>query len=178
MTKSPKPLFIDFSWIQDFAYVLIDYECGLIEYGYGMFRSTLLEFTLYTKREVAEAIKAIGKVPAYTVLWKQADLNLTDVPTREFLAFEQSKNVYGEVDPAYGKVKEYTELEGEELPGSGLSARQMARVINFLKKNGNYSLSNTQDTGNCQYAAVQRSNQHAFEEVYCHENVQKSQLLQ
>ena len=93
-----------------------------------------LEFTLYTKREVAEAIKEIGKVPAYTTLLKQADLNLTDVPTRECLAFEQSKNVYGEVDPAYGKVKEYTELEGEELPGSGLSARQMARVINFSKR--------------------------------------------
>ena len=113
-----------------------------------------LELTLYTKREVAEAIKEIGKVPAYTVIWKQVDLNLTDVPTREFLAFEQSKNVYGEVDPSYGKVKEYTELEREELPGSGLSAREMARVINFLKKNGNYSLSNTQDMGNCQYAAV------------------------
>ena len=118
-----------------------------------------LEFTLYTKREVAEAIKEIGKVPAYTVLWKQADLNLTDVPTKGCLAFEQSKNVYGELDPSYGKVKEYTELEGEELPGSGLSARQMARVINFLKKNGNYSLSNTQDMGNCQYAAVQRGTQ-------------------
>ena len=118
-----------------------------------------MEFTLYTKREVAEAIKEIGKVPAYTALWKRADLNLTDVPTKECLAFEQSKNVYGEVDPSYGKVKEYTELEGEEFPGSGLSARQMARVINFLKKNGNYSLSNTQDMGNCQYAAVQRSTQ-------------------
>ena len=118
-----------------------------------------MEFTLYTKREVAEAIKEIGKVPAYTTLWKQADFNLTDVPTRECLAFEQSKNVYGEVDPAYGKVKEYTELEGEELPGSGLSARQMARVINFLRKNGNSSLSNTQDMGNCQYAAVQRGTQ-------------------
>ena len=118
-----------------------------------------LEFTLYTKREVAEAIKEIGKVPAYTTLWKQADLNLTDVPTRECLAFEQSKNVYGEVDPSYGKVKEYTELEGEELPGSGLNARQMARVINFLKKNGDYSLSNTQEMGNCQYAAVQRGTQ-------------------
>ena len=45
------------------------------------------------------------------------------------------------------------------MSGSGLSARQMARVINFLKKNGNYSLSNTQDMGNCQYAAVQRGTQ-------------------
>ena len=35
----------------------------------------------------------------------------------------------------------------------------MARVINFLRKNGNYSLSNTQDMGNCQYAAVQRGTQ-------------------
>ena len=111
------------------------------------------------KQEVAEAIKEIGKVPAYTTLWKQADLNLTDVPTRECLAFESSKKVYAEVDPAYGKVKEYPELEGEELPGSGLNARQMARVINFLKKNGSYSLSNTQDMGNCQYAAVQRGTQ-------------------
>ena len=111
------------------------------------------------KREVAEAIKEIGKVPAYTTLWKQVDLKLTDVPTKECQAFENSKNVYGEVDASYGKIKEYTELEGEELPSSGLSARQMARVINFLKKNGNYSLSNTQDMGNCQYAAVQRGTQ-------------------
>ena len=114
---------------------------------------------LYMKREVAEAIREIGKVPAYTTLWKQADLNLTDVPTRECLAFEQSKNVYGQVDPSYGRIKEYVELEGEELPGSGLSARQMARVINFSKKNDNYSLSNTQDMGNCKYAAVQRGTQ-------------------
>ena len=118
-----------------------------------------MEFTLYTKREVAEAIKEIGKVPAYTALWKQADLKLTDVPTKECQAFENNRNVYGEVDASYGKVKEYTELEGEELPGSGLNARQMARVINFLKKNGNYSLSNTQDLGNCQYTAVQRGTQ-------------------
>ena len=81
------------------------------------------------------------------------------MPTRECLAFEQSENVNSEVDPSYGKVKEYKELEGEELPESGLSARQMARVINFLKKNGNYSLSSTQDMGNCQYAAVQRGTQ-------------------
>ena len=118
-----------------------------------------LEFTLYTKREVAEAIKEIGKVPAYTTLWKQADLNLTDVPTRECLAFEESKNVYGQVDPSYGRIKEYVEREGEEHPGSGLRARQMARVINFLKRNGNYSLSNTQDLGNCQYVAVQKGTQ-------------------
>ena len=58
------------------------------------------------KREVAEAIKEIGKVPAYTTLWKQADLKLTDVPTKECQAFENSKNVYGEVDASYGKIKE------------------------------------------------------------------------
>ena len=51
-------------------------------------------------------------------------------------------------------------VRGEELPGTGgLSARQMARVIYFLKSNGNFSLSQTQDVGNCQYAAVQRGTQ-------------------
>ena len=80
-------------------------------------------------------------------------------PPENVWPLRRSKNVYGQVDPSYGKIKEYAELEGEELPGSGLSARQMARIINFLKKNGNYSLSNTQDMGNCQYAAVQRGTQ-------------------
>ena len=108
---------------------------------------------------MAEAIREIRKVPPYITLSKQAELNLIDAPTRECLAFEESKNVYGQVDPSYGRIKEYLELEGEELSGSGLSARQMARVINFLKKNGNYSLFNTQNFGNCQYAAVQRGTQ-------------------
>ena len=39
LTQCPKPLFVDFSWILDFTYMLIDYECGLIEYGYGMFQN-------------------------------------------------------------------------------------------------------------------------------------------
>ena len=125
----------------------------------GVPECTAFEFTLYMKRKVAEAIREIGKVPAYTTLWKQANIDLTDVPTRECLAFEESKNVYGQVDPSYERIKEYVELEGEELPGSGLSARQMARDINFLKKNGNYSLFNTQDLGNCQYTSVKRGTQ-------------------
>ena len=31
----------------------------------------------------------------------------------------KSKFLYGQVDPPYGRIKEYVELEGEELIGSG-----------------------------------------------------------
>ena len=113
------------------------------------------------EREALAAIAEVKKIPAFTTVWHLRDMQgLYDPLTRESTAFQNSKNVYQDVDPNCAKIKEYKELEGEELPGSGgLSARQMARVIYFLKSNGGYSLAQTQDVGNCQYAAVQRGTQ-------------------
>ena len=130
------------------------------------------------KREVAEAIKEIGKVPAYTVVWKQADLHLTDVPTRECLAFEESKNVYGQVDPSYGKIKEYAELEGEELPGSGLSCQANGQDHKLPQKE--WQLLPVKHTGYGElpiccctegHTVKERGDQHAPEKIYDHENV-------
>ena len=90
------------------------------------------------EREALAAIAEVKKVPAFTTVWHLRDMpGLYDPLTRESTAFQNSKNVYQDVDPNCAKIKEYKELEGEELPGSGgLSARQMARVIYFLKSNG------------------------------------------
>ena len=117
--------------------------------------------TLYTKEDVAAALAEIKKVAEFNTFWTMAEIEgLPDPLSREAAAFENSKREYQLVDGSYPKVKEYKELEGEILPGSGgMSAREMARLINFLKVNGNYSLCQTQDVGNCQYAAVQRGTQ-------------------
>ena len=110
--------------------------------------------TLYTKKDIKLAIEELKKTPEYVEVWTLEN----DPPnlSREAQAFQRSTIENGEVDPAYPAILEYEELEGELLPGSSLNARQLARVINFLKTNGNFSLLQTQDMGNCQYAATQR----------------------
>ena len=157
-----KPLFAHFSWIRDRAHGLIDYDYGIMKFGYALISVCApIDFTLYTDADTRAALAEIKKIPAFTEVWRLVDMQgLFDPLTREGLAFQGSKIIYTEVDPSCAEIKEYEELEGEELPGSGgLSARQMARVIYFLKSNGNFSLSQTQDVGNCQYAAVQRGTQ-------------------
>ena len=136
------------------------------------------------KREVAEAIKEIGKVPAYTTLWKQADLNLTDVPTRECLAFEQSKNVFGEVDPSYGKVKEY------RVGGGGVAWVRTQCQTNgqsYKLPQKEWQLLPVKHTGYGElpiccctegHSIKKGGDQHAPEEVPHHEDVQAPPILQ
>ena len=94
---------------------------------------------------------------------------LYDPLTKESTAFQNSKNVYQDVDPNCAKIKEYKELEGEELPGTGgLSARQNGQSYLFLEEQwGLFPCSNT-GWGNCQYAAVQRGTQFKREVTSIH----------
>ena len=70
------------------------------------------------------------------------------------LAFQNSQKIYTEKQ---GKpVNEYLELEKEDSIGCRLSARFMARIIAYLRVNGGYTIVQTQELGNCLYAAFLR----------------------
>ena len=70
------------------------------------------------------------------------------------LAFQNSQVIYTEKQ---GKaVNEYLELEKEDSIGCRLSARYMARIIAYLRVNGGYTIVQTQELGNCLYAAFLR----------------------
>ena len=59
--------------------------------------------------------------------------------------------------PEGKRPPEYTELGNFPHPFmSRISAREMAKLIAFLKGNGGYSLITTQELGNCLWASVQR----------------------
>ena len=127
------------------------------------------------------AIAEVKKVPAFTTVWHLRDMQgLYDPLTKESTAFQNSKNVYQDVDPNCAKIKEYKELEGEELPGSGgLSARQMARVIYFLEEQwGLFPCSNTGcgqlPVCSCTkgYPAKKGGYQHTHQKIYGGKNVQ------
>ena len=86
---------------------------------------------------------------------------LEDVPVDdvEGQAYQNCRNIKAEIDPDAPKIKLYTELKDELIPGSKLTGQVMARLISFLKQHGHYTAVQTQDLGNCLYAAVLRGTQ-------------------
>ena len=111
--------------------------------------------TLFMKREVQVAVDALKQVGSYIEVWKVEDF-LEDVPVDdvEGQAYQNCRNIKAEIDPDAPKIKLYTELKDELIPGSKLTGQVMARLISFLKQHGHYTAVQTQDLGNCLYAVV------------------------
>ena len=135
----------------------------MIIYDYGMFKFSVcapLVMTLYTKNEVDRAINNLKQVAEFTTVWHSADFQ-DDVPADDLegQAFLNCKIIETEIDPDAPKIKLYTELKDEIIPGAQMTGQVMARLISFLKQNGNYSTVQTLDMGNCMYAAFLRGTQ-------------------
>ena len=116
--------------------------------------------TLFTKQEVQAAVDGLKQVGSYIEVWKMEDF-LDDVPVDdvEGQAYQSCRNLKAEIDSDAPKVKLYTELKDEQIPGSKLTGQVMARLISFLKQHGHYTAVQTQDLGNCMYAAILRGTQ-------------------
>ena len=89
--------------------------------------------TLFTKREVQVAVDALKQVGSYIEVWKMEDF-LEDVLVDdvEGQAYQNCRNIKAENDPDAPKIKLYTELKDELIPGSKLTGQVMARLISFL----------------------------------------------
>ena len=120
--------------------------------------------TLYMKQEVQAAVDGLKQVGSYIEVWKMDDF-LEDVAVDdvEGQAYQNCRNIKAEIDPEAPKVKLYTELKDEQTPGRKLTGQVMARLISFLKQHGHYTAVQTQDLGNCLYAAVLRGTQMKME---------------
>ena len=145
-----------------FTYVLFIYTCVLCNFGSVLIFSVCapLEMTLFMKEEVEAAVNGLKQVAGYTEVWKMQDF-LEDVLVDdvEGQAYQSCRNLKVEIDPEAPKVKLYTELKDEQIPGSKLTGQVMARLISFLKQHGHYTAVQTQDLGNCMYAAILRGTQ-------------------
>ena len=119
-----------------FAYMLFIYTCALCNFGSVLIFSVCvpLEMTLFTKEEVEAAVNGLKQVAGYTEVWKMEDF-LEDVPVDdvEGQAYQSCRNLKAEIDPEAPKVKLYTELKDEQIPGSKLTGQVMARLRSFLK---------------------------------------------
>ena len=94
------------------------------------------------------AINNLKQVAEFTTVWHSADFQ-GDVPADDLegQAFLNCKIIETEIDPDAPKIKLYTELKDEIIPGAQMTGQVMARLISFLKQNGNYSTVQTQDFG-------------------------------
>ena len=116
--------------------------------------------TLFTHEEVQATIDVLKQMDEYKQVWKLEDF-LADVAPGDLegLAYQNCKTDLPDIDPAAPKIKLYTELKNEVIPGTKMTGQVMARLISFLKQHGHYSAVQTQDLGNCMYAAVLRGTQ-------------------
>ena len=154
-----------FSWIMlamGFGYVLVITTHAFVKCGSALIFSvcTPMEMTLYPKQEEQAAMDGLKQVGSYLDVWKMDDF-LEDVAVDdvEGQAYQNCRNIKAEIDPEAPKVKLYTELKDEQIPGSKLTRQVMARLISLLKQHGHYTAVQTQDLGNCLYAAVLRGTQ-------------------
>ena len=121
---------------------------------------------LFTEGKVEDALKELRKQRKYTDL-----LKFTEVPpqesTDEGVAFQNSK--FPHTTPM-GKISpKYQELAGVEYPSNlSLTAKEMAKLIAFLKINGGFKQVPTQALGNCLYASVLRGTDAPFEFTTSH----------
>ena len=105
--------------------------------------------TLFIKEEVEAAMDALKQVADFTEVWNIQDY-LGDVAPddSEGLAFQNCRSIKTDIDPEAPKIKVYTELKDELIPGNKLTGQVITRLISFLKQ--------TQDLGNCLYDAISR----------------------
>ena len=115
-----------------------------------------MQFTLYTEEECVDAMGALkdneicNRLMTFAAYGALEEDNLTPGA----VAFQQAQNNYPEKQ---GKaVNEYMELAKEDSIGCRLSLRFMARIIAYLRVNGGFTIVQTQELGNCLYAAFLR----------------------
>ena len=154
-----------FPWIMlatGFGDVLVITSYAFVKCGSALIISVcaLLEMMLYTKQEVEAAVDGLRQVGSYIEVWKMEDfMDDVSVDDVEGQAYQNCRNLKAEIDPEAPKVKLYTELKDEQIPGSKLTGQVMARLISFLKQHGHYTAVQTQDLGNCLYSAILRGTQ-------------------
>ena len=113
-----------------FGYVLVIDTHAFVNYGSALIISVCapLEMMLYTKQQVQVAVDGLKQVGSYIEVWKMEDfledVSLEDV---EGQAYQNCRNIKAEIDPEAPKVKLYTELKDEQIPGSKLTGQFMAR---------------------------------------------------
>ena len=125
-----------------------------------------MKLMLYTEGEVEDALKELRKQRKYTDL-----LKFTEVPpqesTDEGVVFQNSK--FPHTTPMGKSPPKYHELAGVEYPGNlSLTTKEMAKLIAFLKINGEFKQVPTQALGNCLYASVLRGTDAPFEFTTSH----------
>ena len=134
-----------FPWVMlamGFGNVLVIITYAFVKCGSTLIISVCapLEMTLYTKQEVQAAINGLKQVGSYIEVWKMEDfLDDVSVDDVEGQAYQNCRNLKAEIDPEAPKVKLYTELKDEQIPGSKLTGQVMARLISFLKQHGHYT---------------------------------------
>ena len=125
---------------------------------YFVVESAAAVVRLFTKAEALEVVDQLKQEPEY-------NLKLLDVThgvssgsqlTPEGQAFASSKPHISQ-DAQGKKPPEYSELGNFPHPFMPrISAREMAKLIAYLKSNGGYNLITTQELGNCLWASVLR----------------------
>ncbi|MCG8626857.1 MAG: hypothetical protein MJE68_33250, partial [Proteobacteria bacterium] len=112
---------------------------------------------LFTKDEAQEVISTLQAVPKFNVLLTDLEHGLSSgqEPCEEGKMYQQTRNDYH--TPQGILVGDYAELGDAPHPYmSRMLAREMAKLIAYLKANGDYQIMITQDLGNCLFAAVLR----------------------
>ena len=120
--------------------------------------SATTKVKLFTKEEAAAVVEKLKAVPEYNVKLLDVTHGVSsgEALTPEGQAFADSKPRISQF-PEGKRPPEYTELGNFPHPFMPrISAREIAKLIAFLKGNGGYSLITTQELGNCMWASVLR----------------------
>ena len=120
--------------------------------------SATAKVKLFTKEEAAAVVEKLKGVPEYNVKLLDVTHGVSsgEALTPEGQAFADSKPRISQF-PEGKRPPEYPELGNFPHPVMPrISAREMAKLIAFLKGNGGYSLITTQELGNCMWASVLR----------------------
>ena len=144
-----------------------------------------LAMTLYTKNEVDKAINNLKQVAEFTTVWLSADFQ-DDVPADDLegQAFLNCKIIETEIDPDAPKIKLYTELKDEIIPGAQMTGQVMARLISFPKAEWQLFYCADPRFGKLHvcclfkgHSVQERSSHHDVKEIFSHEDLSVPCLL-
>lgn len=113
---------------------------------------------LFTKEEAEDVVQQLKAVPDYNIKLMDVTHGVSSGAdlTEEGQAYAASKPKVSHF-PEGKQPPSYSELGNFPHPFmQRISAREMARLIAFLKMNGGYTLVTTQELGNCLWASVLR----------------------
>ena len=140
-----------------FATVLCVCSAGLIECIFPS-ESAVAIVRLFTKDEAAEVVEELRQVPEYTTKLLDVTHGVSSgsqlTPEGQTLAASKphiSQSVQGKKPPEYNELGNFAHPFMQRI-----SARDMAKLIAYLKQSGGYTLVTTQELGNCLWASVLR----------------------